>query len=141
MTLQLNPFILLDGHAQQAIEFYQEVLGAKLLFKQTAGEGPQNPDAPMSEEAKARIAHSVLRVGETDFFVADLEEGLVLHPGNGINIFIRADNTEEAEQLYHSLQKGGHVEIELGPTYFSPAYGMVTDKFGVAFQVFTKRGR
>lgn len=141
MTLQLNPFILLDGHAQQAIEFYQEVLGAKLLFKQTAGEGPQNPDAPMSEEAKARIAHSVLRVGETDFFVADLEEGQVLHPGNGINICITADNTAEAEQLYHSLQKGGSVGIELGPTYFSPAYGMVTDKFGVAFQVFTKRGR
>ncbi|KWX78506.1 VOC family protein [Paenibacillus jilunlii] len=141
MTLQLNPFILLDGNAQQAIEFYQEVLGAKLLFKQTAGEGPQNPDAPMSEEAKARIAHSVLRVGETDFFVADLEEGQTLLPGNGINICITADSTAEAEQLYHSLKEGGQVDIELAPVYFSPAYGMVTDKFGVAFQIFTKRGR
>lgn len=25
--------------------------------------------------------------------------------------------------------------------YFSPAYGMVTDKFGVTFQIFTKRER
>ncbi|MNC16446.1 hypothetical protein D3C76_135790 [compost metagenome] len=141
MTLQLNPFILLDGNAQQAIEFYQEVLGAKLLFKQTAGEGPQNPESPMSEKAKARIAHSVLRVGETDFFVADLEEGMTLLPGNGINICITADTAAEAEQLYHALKEGGQIDIPLGPTYFSPAYGMVTDRFGVAFQVFTKRGQ
>ncbi|MGN7764110.1 VOC family protein [Paenibacillus sp. 22594] len=141
MPIQLNPFILLDGNAQKAIEFYQETLGAKLLFKQTAGEGPQNPDTPMSEEAKARIAHSVLRVGETDFFVADLEEGQALVPGNGINICITVDNAAEAEQLYHLLKEGGQVDIELAPTYFSPAFGMVTDKFGVAFQVFTKRGQ
>ncbi|MHA6533085.1 VOC family protein [Paenibacillus sp. BAC0078] len=140
MTLQLNPFILLGGTAQKAIEFYQEVLGAKLLFKQTVGEGPQNPHSPMSEQEKALIAHSVLRVGETDFFVADLEEGQVLRPGNSINICITVDNAGEAERLYHSLQEGGQVDIELGPTYFSPAYGMVTDRFGVAFQVFTKRG-
>ncbi|OKP82255.1 VOC family protein [Paenibacillus sp. P32E] len=141
MTIQLNPFILLDGNAQKAIEFYQETLGAKLLFKQTVGEGPQNPDTPLSEEAKARIAHSVLRVGETDFYVADLEEGQALIPGNGINICITVDNAVEAEQLYHLLKEGGQVDIELAPAYFSPAFGMVTDKFGVAFQVFTKRGQ
>ncbi|OKP83471.1 hypothetical protein A3844_21770 [Paenibacillus helianthi] len=141
MTIQLNPFILLDGNAQKAIEFYQETLGAKLLFKQTVGEGPQNPDTPLSEEAKARIAHSVLRVGETDFYVADLEEGQALIPGNGINICITVDNAAEAEQLYHLLKEGGQVDIELAPAYFSPAFGMVTDKFGVAFQVFTKRGQ
>ncbi|WP_019914157.1 VOC family protein [Paenibacillus sp. HW567] len=139
MTLELNAFILLDGTARQAIEFYQEVLGAKLLFKQTVGEGPQNPLSPMSEQEKALIAHSVLRVGETNFFVADLEEGQVLRPGNGINICITVDNAGEAERLYHALQEGGQVDIELGPVYFSPAYGMVTDKFGATFQVFTKR--
>ncbi|OKP99497.1 VOC family protein [Paenibacillus sp. P46E] len=141
MTIQLNPFILFDGNAQEAIEFYQKTLGAKLLFKQTIGEGPQNPDTPLSEEAKARIAHSVLRVGETDFYVADLEEGQELIPGNGINICLTVDNAAKAEQLYHLLKIGGQVDIELAPTYFSPAFGMVTDKFGVAFQVFTKRGQ
>ncbi|WP_379157841.1 VOC family protein [Paenibacillus sp. sgz5001063] len=140
MSIQLNPFILLDGKAREAIEFYQKTLGAKLLFKQTAGEGPQNPDKPMSEEAKARIAHSVLQVGETKFFLADLEEGQALLPGNGINICLTVDNTSEAERLYHSIKEGGQVEVKLGPAYFSPAYGMITDKFGVVFQVFTKRG-
>ncbi|MBW4084777.1 VOC family protein [Paenibacillus sp. S150] len=141
MALQLNPFILLDGTAREAIEFYQEALDAKLLFKQTVGEGPLNPGSPMSGKDKARIAHSVLRVGESEFYVADLEPGQALRPGNGINICITADDAGTAERLYHSLQEGGQIDVKLGPTYFSPAYGMITDKFGVAFQVFTKRAR
>lgn len=139
MTLQVNPFILVDGTAGEAIEFYQEALGAKLLFKQTVGEGPQNPEAPMSEQEKARIAHSVLLVGETKFFLADQEPNQSLTHGNGITICITVDTTAEARQLYDALKEGGTVDIGLAPAYFSPAYGMVKDKFGVSFQVFTKR--
>ncbi|WNS41956.1 VOC family protein [Paenibacillus sp. MMS20-IR301] len=139
MTLQVNPFILVDGTADEAIAFYQEALGAKLLFKQTVGEGPQNPEAPMSEAEQARIAHSVLLVGETKFFVADQELNQPLTHGNGITICITVDTPDEARQLYNALGEGGTVDLELSPAYFSPAYGMVTDKFGVAFQIFTKR--
>lgn len=47
----------------------------------------------------------------------------------------------EAQQLFNSLKAGGTVDIELAPAYYSPAYGMVTDKFGVCFQIFTMNGR
>lgn len=139
MTLQINPFVLVDGTASEAIAFYQEALGAKLLFKQTVGEGPQHPESPLTKQEKARIAHSVLLVGETSFFVADQEVGQLLSHGNGITICITVDTTDEAKQLYDSLKAGGTVDIELSPAYFSPAFGMVTDKFGVCFQIFTKR--
>ncbi|MFD1910379.1 hypothetical protein ACFTAO_50035 [Paenibacillus rhizoplanae] len=43
-----------------------------VLFKQTMGEGPQNPDAPMTEQEKAQIAHAVLLAGETKFFCGGL---------------------------------------------------------------------
>ncbi|WP_342438019.1 VOC family protein [Paenibacillus sp. FSL L8-0436] len=141
MSIQLNPFILLDGTAEEAIAFYQESLGAKLQFKQTVGQGPQNPDSPLSDKEKARIAHSVLSVGDTDIFVADLDIGQVLQTGNGINICLSTEDAGEAERLYNTLKEGGQIDVELGPVYFSPAYGMITDKFGVTFQIFTKRPR
>lgn len=141
MSLQLNPFILLEGTAEEAIAFYQETLGAELLFKQTVGQGPQHPDYPLSDEEKARIAHSVLRVGGTEIFVADLDIGQVLQKGNGINICLSTDDAGESERLFNALKEGGLVDMELGPIYFSPAYGMITDKFGVTFQIFTKRPR
>lgn len=141
MTVEVNPFILLEGTAREALSFYQESLGAKLLFMQTVGEGPQNPEAPLSDEEKAHIAHSVLKVGETTLFVADLEPGQTRQTGNGLNLCISTDAAAASEQFYNALKEDGQVDIALGPAYFSPAYGMVTDKFGVTFQIFTKRQR
>jgi PhnB protein len=111
MSIQLNPFILLDGTAEEAIAFYQENLGAKLQFKQTVGQGPQNPDSPLSDKEKARIAHSVLSVGDTDIFVADLDIGQVLQTGNGINICLSTEDAGEAERLYNTLKEGGQVDV------------------------------
>lgn len=37
MNIEVNPFIMLEGTAREAISFYQESLGANLLFMQTVG--------------------------------------------------------------------------------------------------------
>jgi PhnB protein len=139
MAMQLNSFIMMDGNAKEAIQFYEKALGAKVLFKQTIGEGPENPDSPLSAEDKARIAHSILKIGATDIFVSDLMPGQPLTRGNQVSICITTDDVKESQQLYDALQEGGQVDIPLNKAYFSPAYGVVTDKFGVSFQIFTKR--
>ncbi|WP_340020879.1 VOC family protein [Paenibacillus sp. FSL K6-1096] len=141
MNLQVNPYILVDGSAGEAIAFYQEALGAKVLFKQTVGEGPQNPEKPMTEQEKARIAHAVLLAGDSKFFVADYEPEMPRSRGNSINVCLSVATADEAQKLYTALKAGGTVDIELAPTYYSPAYSMVTDKFGVCFQIFTMRER
>ncbi|UUZ89723.1 hypothetical protein LJK87_27020 [Paenibacillus sp. P25] len=46
MALQLIPFLMLDGKAGEAIDFYVKSLDAKVLFRQTFGEAPMNPDSP-----------------------------------------------------------------------------------------------
>ncbi|WP_279288624.1 hypothetical protein [Clostridium gasigenes] len=37
------------------------------------------------------------------------------------------------------MKEDDKVNIELNESHFSPAYAMVTDKFGVTFQIFTTR--
>ncbi|MBW7455971.1 VOC family protein [Paenibacillus sepulcri] len=139
MTMALMPYLMMDGNAEEAIQYYAQTLNAKVLFKQTVGEGPDNPDSPYSEDEKKRIAHSVLKVGETDFYVADLLPGLLPGGGNQITICLTTEDKDQAKQVYGSLQQEGHVIMPLQEIYFSPAYGMVTDKFGITFQIFTKR--
>lgn len=139
MMLQMNPYLMMDGNAKEAIQFYEKSLEAKILFKQTVGEGLENPEYPMSAEEKELVAHSVLRVGETDMFVADQIPGQSIQRGNQITICITTNEMEKSKQLYESLKQEGQVNMQLQETYFSPAYGMVTDKFGVTFQIFTKR--
>lgn len=139
MTYALTPFIMLDGNAGEAVEFYEQALGAVVVFKQTFGEAPADPQHPVPEGIKSRLAHSVLKVGGADLFVADFSPGQANRSGNQVNICITAPTREEAERLYGNLLEGGQVLIPLQPVHFSPAYGMVTDKFGVTFQIFAKR--
>ncbi|PTM58136.1 VOC family protein [Desmospora activa] len=140
MALQFTPFIMLNGNANEAIRFYEQALGAQVVFKQTFGDAPEEEsNPPMTEEAKKRIAHSVLVVGEAELFVSDSSPDQPLERGDQVNICITVEDKTKAEQIYEALRPNGKVLLPLQPIYFSPAYGMVTDQFGVTFQIFTKR--
>ncbi|NOU93215.1 hypothetical protein GC093_08275 [Paenibacillus sp. LMG 31456] len=82
MTLQLTPFIILGGNAKEDIQSYEKTLDVKVLFKQTFGEPQDNVEHPVSEEAKERLAHSVLLIGEAELFVADTFPGQPNQRGN-----------------------------------------------------------
>lgn len=139
MNVKFTPFIMLDGQANEAIRFYEQALGAQVVFKQTFGETPEAANTSMTEEAKNRIAHSVLVVGGSELFVSDSEPHLQLERGDQVNICVTVKEVSEAERLYEALRSDGKVLSPLQPLYFSPAYGMVTDRFGVTFQIFTER--
>lgn len=138
MNVKFTPFIMLDGHANEAIRFYEQALGAQVVFKQTFGEIPEEGNtSPMAEELKKRIAHSVLIVGGSELFVSDSEPNQQLERGDQVNICLTVKDVSDAERIYDALRSEGKVLSPLQPLYFSPAYGMVTDRFGVTFQIFT----
>lgn len=139
MSFELIPYLMMNGRAKEAIEYYQETLNAKVLFQQTFGEGPKEEVSKLKEEEKNLIAHSVLKIGETKIMVADIIPQLNFNVGTQVSICITTDDASLTKQLYENLKKDGKVIIELQEVFFSPAWGMVTDKFGVTFQVYTNR--
>lgn len=141
MSIHFVPFIQLDGRAQEAIDFYVGALGAEVTFSQTFGAGPGAAEGTMPEAFKDRIAHSELKIGEAQLMVADTEPGKSTREGDLLTICITTPDAERATRLYHALGDGGEVIVPLGVFHFSPAYGVVKDKFGVTFQCFTSRRR
>lgn len=138
MTLRLIPYLMMDGNAKEAIQFYEKALDAKVLFNQTFGEMPENPEFSMPAEAKNRVSHATIKVGETELMFSDTFPGQPHQSGNQVTICISTDDMEKSKQMFESLQQGGEVKMPLQATFFSPAYGIVTDKFGVTFQIFTE---
>jgi PhnB protein len=138
MTLRLTPYLVMDGNAKEAIQFYEKALDAKLLFYQTFGEMPENPEFPIPAEAKERVAHAMLKVGETDLMFSDTFPGQPHQSGNQVTICISTNDKEKSKEIYEALQQDGQVNMPLQETHFSPAYGIVTDKFGVTFQIYTE---
>lgn len=137
MIIQATPFIMLDGNASEAIRFYEQALGARVVFRQTFGDAPEG--TAEREEAAERIAHCVLEVGREQLFVSDTLPGQAAGEQGKVQICLTTDDAGETGRLYEALRTDGQVEHELGAVYFSPAYAVVTDPFGVTFQLFTRR--
>lgn len=138
MTLRLIPYLVMDGNAQEAIQFYEKALSAKVLFKQTFGEMPENPEFPIPPNIKNRVSHAMLKAGETELMFSDTFPGQPHQKGNQVTICITTNEVEESRRVYESLKEGGQVNMPLQETFFSPAYGSITDKFGVTFQISTE---
>jgi len=135
MSVKLIPYLVMNGNAGEAIEFYQKALHAKVLFSQSFGEMPENPEFPIPEEAKGRVSHATILVGETEVMLSDTFPGQPHQSGNQVTICISTDDPKNARGIFEELSNGGKVTMPLQETFFSPAYGSVTDKFGVNFQI------
>ncbi|MDT8861933.1 VOC family protein [Alkalihalobacillus sp. MEB130] len=135
---RLLPYLVMDGNAKEAVEFYEKALKASVFGVQTFGEMPANPDYPLPEEAKNRVSHAMIKVGETDMMLSDTFPGTPHEKGNHVTICIMADTKEQAKEFYEALKEGGQVTMPLQETFWSPAYGIVIDKFGVTFQISTE---
>ena len=46
-----------------------------------------------------------------------------------------APDTGEAKRVFDALAEGGEVQQPLTETFFSPAFGMCTDRFGIPWMV------
>ena len=51
------------------------------------------------------------------------------------SLTISAANEADTDRLFNALTNGGQVQMPLGKTFFSPRFGMVTDKFGLCWMV------
>ncbi|GED34332.1 VOC family protein [Brevibacillus centrosporus] len=138
MTMRLTPYLMMDGNAKEAIEFYQKALEAQVLFLQTFGEMPANPEYPLPEAARDRVGHATIKIGESELMFSDTFPGQPVQIGNQVTICLSTDSADKSKQLFEALQEGGSVVMPLQETHFSPGYGIVTDKFGVSFQIYTE---
>lgn len=138
MALRMNPYLVMDGNAKEAIQFYEKALDAQAVMVQTFGEMPANPDFPLPDSARDRISHALLKVGETDLMFSDTFPGQPVQSSNQVQICIMTDQAEQAKRIYEALREDGQVVMPLQETFWSPAYGIVADKFGVNWNISTE---
>jgi len=137
MGVRLNPYIILDGNAKEAIAFYQKALEAEVVGVQTFGEMPSDPNYVMPEEMKDRIMHGNLKVGDSELMFSDTMPGSPYQTGNHLTIAIVINDPEQSKRIFAALSEGGRVVMPIQQTTWSPAYGQVADRYGVEWQVNT----
>ena len=129
--MHVQPYLFFDGRCEEAIGFYKKALGAEVEMLMHFKESPEPCRMPVPDD---KVMHASVRIGNTTIMVSDGDcKGQTKF--SGFSLSISVSTQDEAERLLHALGEGGHVQMPLTKTFFSPAFGMVADRFGVSWMV------
>lgn len=133
--MQLQPYLNFNGRCEEAIEFYKNALGAEVTMLMRFKESPEPPPPGTPSTNGEKILHSSLRIGSAEFMASD---GHCTGKGTsfqGFGLSLALANEGKAKQAFAALTEQGKVEMPLSKTFWSPCFGMVTDRFGVMWMI------
>src|SRR6185437_5110112 len=136
--MQVQPYLFFDGRCEEAIEFYRGVLGAEVVGLMRFKESPEPAQPGMVPPgSENKVMHASFRIGDATVMASDGRcQGKPSFQGFSLSLITA--NEAEAQRLFSALSHGGQVQMPLTQTFFSPAFGMVADRFGVSWMVLVR---
>lgn len=133
--MKIGPYINFPGNCKEAVMFYTEIFKTDEPTIMTFGEMPEEPSFPMPDGIRDLVANAQMNIGGNMIMFSDVPPGMPFIKGNNITLIITHEDVEEIKRLFGLLSKGGTVEMLLQETFWSKAYGSLTDKFGIGWQM------
>jgi PhnB protein len=137
----VQPYLFFGGRCEEALEFYKHAVGAQVEMVMRFDQSPEQPPEGMLQPGfEKKVMHSSFRVGDTVLFGSDgCEEGSG-GKYHGFSLALSVPTEAEADRAFDALAAGGKVTMPLVKTFWSPKYGMLTDKFGIEWMVMVPGG-
>ena len=132
MNLQPRIALSFDGRCEAAFRFYERALNGKIAFLLHWGESPTAKDAP--EEWRSKVYHATLNVGDTSLSGGDVLPESYKSP-QGFSIQLNMTDASDSERVFHALAEGGTVCMPLQQTFWAARFGVVTDQFGIQWDI------
>ena len=134
MAERITPFLMFEGRAAEAIDFYLSVFPNSRI--ETIEEfGPDGPGA----EGSVASAVVILNGQRLMAFDSPVRHAFTFTPS--ISLFVDCDSEEEIDRLFGALSEGGQVMMELAEYPFADRFAWLADRFGVSWQLrFGARG-
>lgn len=134
----IEPYLFFEGRCEEALDYYRTALGAEVTMLMRYKENPEPSSSKLPPGNENKIMHANVRIGDAMIMASD---GMCTgKPGfQGFSLTLSLATVAEAEKMFAALAAGGEVRMPLGKTFFSPCFGMVTDRFGVAWMVIVQQ--
>ena len=133
MPLQIVPYLYFDGQCAEAFALYEKVLDGKISFLMTHGESPMAASVPVEDHGA--VMHATLdladgqRIQGSDAIMGDYDK-----PAS-FAISLSLDDVDKAHHVFKELTKGGVETMAMQETFWAKAFGMLTDRYGIAWIV------
>jgi PhnB protein len=125
----------LTAAAKRPRSFYHGALGAEMTMLVRFKDSPEPPQpgmCPLGSDDK--VMHASFRIGDTAVMASDGPcQGRPSFQGFSLSLTVPEE--AEAKRLFATLADDGQVQMPLSKTFFSPCFGMITDRVGVSWMI------
>jgi PhnB protein len=130
--MEVEVHLTFCGQCEEAFRFYERTLGAKIGLMLSYGNSPAADG--VAAEWRDKIVHANLTLGDIVLAGADVRPEDYEKPG-GFCLLLGVESPAQAEQVFRALAEDGVVRMPLQKTFWSPAFGVVVDRFGTPWEV------
>lgn len=134
--MQVQTYLFFNGRCEEAVAFYRNSLGAEEVMLVRYGESPELPPPGMVPPGmENKVMHASLRIGDSVVMAPDDCGPDASTRFQGFSLSLTVQDAAEADRVFAALADGGQVRMPLARTFWSPRFGMLTDRFGVGWMV------
>lgn len=129
--MQPVPYLFFRGTCEEAIRAYARVFGSpdpEIMYARDAPEGE-------TSGLENAVMHAALKVGDGWLYASDYSKA---EPMAGASIAVTQRTADESRRVFDALVEGGQVEMPLAATFWSPAFGALTDRWGTRWMIDTE---
>jgi len=123
-SMKISPYLFFNGNCAKAIALYEKA------FQVKAERMPY-------EGAEALVSHAQFEIGGDFIMLCDAPPENPAQFGNNMMITIQFHESElpAVRAAFDTLKEDGEVIMELAETAWSKCFGLLTDKFGVKWNM------
>jgi len=130
----VQPYLFFGGRTEEALEFYRTAVGAEVGMIMRFKESPEpTPPGTLPPGFENKVMHATFRIGDSTLMASDGDEALSKFEGFSLSLAVPTE--AEADRAFAALSADGKVGMPLAKTFWSPRFGMLTDRFGIAWMV------
>jgi PhnB protein len=132
--MNIQPYLFFSGRCEEAIEFYRTAIGAEVDMIMHFNESPEpTPPEMLQPGFETKVMHASFRVGDATILCSDGCDDKAKF--DGFSLALHVPTEADADRAFAALADGGEATMPLTKTFWSPKFGMLTDKFGVSWMV------
>lgn len=128
MARSITPFLMFDGAAEDAMNFYVSLFkGSEISHIDRYGPGEQGKDGSV------KTANCVLAGQQLMCIDSPVKHDFSFTPST--SLFVNCEDEHELREAFGQLSSGGSVLMPLDNYGFSKQFGWLNDRYGVSWQL------
>jgi PhnB protein len=132
ITMRLSAHLTFDGQCRSAFLTYQRILGGTIVTMLTYGESPMA--SQVEPQWHGRIVHATLQLGDLELTGTDVRPQDYRRP-QGFFVTVTVAPPHRAAEIFNALAADGEIRLPFQPTFWSPGFGVVIDKYSVPWEI------